>query len=225
MPTAPEQAPAPVRRHPVWVRARMPGRGQFGDTHDILRRNGMVTVCEEAQCPNIGDCYGHHTATFMILGDACTRGCTFCAVTQANPGAKPPDETEPARLARTVTQLGLGHVVITSVSRDDLPDQGSGHFAECARAVKAANPSVRIEVLIPDFRGHVEPLRTVMRSPIDVLNHNTETVPRLYRTVRRGARYWRTLILIERAKAMRPDIPAKSGLMLGLGETPGRRHP
>ena len=175
-------------------------------------------MCEEAQCPNIGDCYAHNTATFMILGNVCTRRCTFCAVTQANPRAQPPDATEPERLAAAAEELGLAHVVITSVARDDLRDQGAGHFAACAEAIKARRPEVAVEVLIPDFRGHAGPLRRVVESPIAVLNHNTETVPRLYRTVRRGARYWRTLTLLNRAKAMRPNLPVKSGLMLGLGE-------
>ncbi len=199
----------------------MPGAGQFDDTNAILRRHGLSTVCEEAECPNIGECYGHHTATFMILGNVCTRGCTFCAVTQANPKAQPPDASEPGRLAAAAGELGLSHIVITSVARDDLSDQGAEHFARCAEAVKEAQPSSRVEVLIPDFRGSAEALGRVVRSPIDILNHNTETVPRLYRRVRRGARYWRSLGVIERTKRMRPELRTKSGLMLGLGETDG----
>lgn len=191
---------------------------KFSETNAVLRRHGLVTVCEEAQCPNIGDCYSHSTATFMILGSVCTRRCTFCAVTQANPQAQPPDVTEPERLAQAAFELGLDHVVITSVARDDLKDQGAGHFAACARALKSRRPEVAIEVLIPDFRGDDEALRTVVESPIDVLNHNTETVPRLYPKVRRGARYERTLRLLARSKEIRPDLPTKSGLMLGLGE-------
>ena len=223
MSTAPDHGtepdPATERRHPVWVRARMPGRAHFDETNAVLRRHGLHTVCEEAECPNIGECYGHHTATFMILGNMCTRGCTFCAVTQTNPRALPPDATEPERLARAALELGLTHIVITSVTRDDLPDQGSLHFAECARAIKAVRPDARVEVLIPDFRGRADLLANVVRSPIDILNHNTETVPRLYRTVRRGARYWRTMVLLERSKELRPELRTKSGLMLGLGET------
>lgn len=192
---------------------------EFSDTNSVLRKHGLVTVCEEAQCPNIGDCYSHSTATFMILGDTCTRRCTFCAVTQSNPKAKPPDVTEPQRLAQAAMELGLNHIVITSVARDDLPDQGARHFAECAEEIKKLSPSAQIEVLIPDFRGHADPLRTVMESPIAVLNHNIETVPRLYTRVRRGARYWRSMTLLARAKEMRPEIPVKTGLMLGLGET------
>ncbi|MBX7247047.1 MAG: lipoyl synthase [Candidatus Sumerlaeaceae bacterium] len=209
--------PAP-NRHPEWIRARMPGTKVYGETNEVLRRHKLVTVCEEAKCPNIGDCYSHHTATFMILGNVCTRRCTFCAVTQANPMAAPPDATEPQRLAEAARELGLDHIVITSVARDDLPDQGAGHFAACARAIKEIHPRANIEVLIPDFRGHKKPLATVVESPIDVMNHNTETVPRLYRSVRRGARYWRTLNLLKRSKTMRPELPTKSGLMLGLGE-------
>jgi lipoyl synthase len=211
--------PAVARRHPEWIRVRMTGTTGYRETNEILRREGLVTVCEEAQCPNIGECYAHHTATFMILGNVCTRKCTFCAVTQANPHAEPPDSTEPMRLARAAVDLDLNHVVITSVARDDLPDQGAGHFAKCARAIKELKPGARIEVLIPDFRGMEAPLRAVVESPVDVLNHNTETVPRLYSQVRRGARYDRTLELLARAKQMRPAMLTKSGLMLGLGET------
>jgi lipoic acid synthetase len=206
------------RRHPEWIKAKMPWTEKFGQTNAVLRQHGLVTVCEEAQCPNIGDCYSHSTATFMILGDTCTRRCNFCAVTQANPKAKPPDDSEPGRLAQAALELGLNHIVITSVSRDDLPDQGAGHFAACVEAIKRVHPNAQIEVLIPDFRGEVEPLRTVVLSQIAVLNHNTETVPRLYREVRPGAVYKRTMLLLERAKQMRPELPVKSGLMLGLGE-------
>jgi lipoic acid synthetase len=212
--------PESSTRHPDWIKARMTWTPKFSKTHGILKERQLVTVCEEAQCPNIGDCWSHQTATFMILGDTCTRRCTFCAVTQGNPMAQPPDITEPDRLADAALELGLDHVVITSVARDDLKDQGAGHFAACALALKRRRPDVKIEVLIPDFRGLEGPLRTVVDSPIDVLNHNTETVPRLYRTVRRGARYWRTLLLLRRAKQMRPTLPVKTGLMLGLGERP-----
>jgi lipoyl synthase len=209
------------RRHPEWIKAKMTWTPRFSETNAVLRTHGLVTVCEEAKCPNIGDCYSHQTATFMVLGDTCTRRCSFCAVTQANPKAKPPDVTEPARLAQAALELGLNHIVITSVARDDLPDQGAGHFAACVHEIKRVHPVAQVEVLIPDFRGHEAPLRAVMESPIAVLNHNTETVPRLYRQVRRGARYWRTLFLLRRAGQMRPDVPVKSGLMLGLGEEPG----
>ena len=215
-------ADAPVigRRHPSWIRAKQTWTDAFSQTNAVLRNHGLVTVCEEAKCPNIGDCYSHSTATFMILGDTCTRRCNFCAVTQANPMAKPPDATEPQRLAQAALELGLNHIVITSVARDDLRDQGAGHFADCANEIKRIHPAAQIEVLIPDFRGYEAPLRTVVESPIAVLNHNTETVPRLYRNVRRGARYWRTLTLLQRSKQIRPELPTKSGLMLGLGEEP-----
>jgi lipoyl synthase len=214
-----ELAPAAPKRHPDWIRARMPGTVPFADTNAILRKQGLVTVCEEAKCPNIGDCYSHSTATFMILGNVCTRRCTFCAVTQANPHAQPPDATEPERLAQASLELGLEHIVITSVARDDLPDQGANHFAECAYAIKRLKPDSKVEFLIPDFRGSVEALATVVQSPVDVLNHNTETVPRLYATVRRGARYKRTIDLLAKVKELRPNLLTKSGLMLGLGET------
>lgn len=218
--TASPQAGSVQRRHPEWIKARMTWTDGFSDTNAVLRKHGLVTVCEEAQCPNIGDCYSHQTATFMILGDTCTRRCTFCAVTQANPKAKPPDATEPYRLAQAAFELGLDHIVITSVARDDLRDQGAGHFAACVNEIKSRRAKSQVEVLIPDFRGHEGPLRTVMESPIAVLNHNIETVPRLYSRVRRGARYWRSVMLLARAKQMRPDVPVKTGLMLGLGETP-----
>lgn len=214
------EQPTVQRRHPEWIKARMTWTDSFSDTNAVLRKHGLVTVCEEAQCPNIGDCYSHQTATFMILGDTCTRRCTFCAVTQANPKAKPPDITEPQRLAQAALELGLNHIVITSVARDDLPDQGAGHFASCVNEIRSLAPSAQVEVLIPDFRGHEAPLRTVMESGIAVLNHNIETVPRLYSRVRRGARYWRSMLLLARAKQMRADVPIKTGLMLGLGETP-----
>lgn len=214
------EQPTVQRRHPEWIKARMTWTDSFSDTNAVLRKHGLVTVCEEAQCPNIGDCYSHQTATFMILGDTCTRRCTFCAVTQANPKAKPPDITEPQRLAQAALELGLNHIVITSVARDDLPDQGAGHFASCVNEIRRLAPSAQVEVLIPDFRGHEAPLRTVMESGIAVLNHNIETVPRLYSRVRRGARYWRSMLLLARARQMRSDVPIKTGLMLGLGETP-----
>lgn len=217
--TSPTESATVHRRHPEWIKARMTWTDSFSDTNAVLRRHGLVTVCEEAQCPNIGDCYSHSTATFMILGDTCTRRCTFCAVTQANPMAKPPDITEPQRLAQAAMELGLNHIVITSVARDDLPDQGASHFANCAREIKKLAPNAQVEVLIPDFRGHEGPLRIVVESPIAVLNHNIETVPRLYTRVRRGSRYWRSLNLLARAKEFRPDMPVKTGLMLGLGET------
>jgi lipoic acid synthetase len=209
----------PVRRHPEWIRARMPGVGEFRYTQQILTDARLHTVCEEAQCPNRSECYAHRTATFMILGNVCTRRCAFCAVPQALPAA-PPDPHEPQRLADAVARLGLNHVVITSVDRDDLPDQGAGHFAQCVKAIKTLRPDTRVELLIPDFRGDEQALRTVLASPVDVLGHNIETVPRLYPAVRRGARYARSVLLLARAREIAPHVFTKTGLMLGLGEHP-----
>lgn len=196
----------------------MPGRGEFAYTQEVLRSTRLHTVCEEAQCPNRGECYAHRTATFMILGNVCTRRCAFCAVPQAMPAA-PPDPDEPERLAEAVHRLGLRHVVITSVDRDDLPDQGAGHFVSCVEAIVRKNPDTRVELLIPDFRGSLQALRTVLKAPICVLGHNIETVPRLYPVARRGARYDRSVMLLEAAKRLRPQVLTKTGLMLGLGET------
>ena len=167
-----------TRRYPDWLRAAMPGRSSYPETHQLLRSLGLATVCEEARCPNIGECYANRTATFMILGSTCTRACAFCAVDRGNPGGSPPPGDEPERVARAVAELGLNHVVITSVTRDDLPDRGAGHYSACVEQVKAACPSVRVEVLIPDFGGSVECLATVVCSGVDILNHNVETVPR-----------------------------------------------
>ncbi|MGB9691471.1 MAG: lipoyl synthase, partial [Candidatus Sumerlaeaceae bacterium] len=205
------------RRHPQWIRAKMPGMGEFAYTQKVLRDSNLHTVCEEAQCPNRSECYAHRTATFMILGNVCTRRCAFCAVPQAIPPA-PPDPEEPARLAEAVTRLNLQHVVITSVDRDDLPDQGAEHYVRCVEAVAERQPSARIELLIPDFRGDGNALHIVLKAPIHVLGHNIETVPRLYPVARRGARYARSILLLKRAKDMRPDVLTKTGLMLGLGE-------
>src|SRR5690606_28699086 len=185
-----------------------------------LRENRLVTVCEEASCPNIHECFSHGTATFMILGEVCTRRCSFCDVAHGRP--KPPDASEPASLARTIADMGLRYVVITSVDRDDLIDGGAGHFVECIRQVRALSPTIQIEILTPDFRGKgrmdraLDILRT---SPPDVFNHNVETVPDLYREVRPGADYAWSLELLRRFKAQHPDVPTKSGIMLGLGET------
>ena len=176
----------------------------------------LHTVCEEARCPNIGECWAHGTATFMLLGDVCTRNCGFCAVKHGRPLSVDPEE--PRRVAGAVSALGLRHVVITSVDRDDLPDGGASQFARTAEAIKETVPGCSVEVLIPDFQGNEAALRTVLEAPIDVLNHNVETVPRLYRRVRPGARYERSLELLDRAKRIRPDVRTKTGLMLGLGE-------
>jgi lipoic acid synthetase len=181
-----------------------------------MRDQGLHTVCEEAHCPNIGECWHHGTATFMILGDVCTRACGFCAVQHGRPAGL--DREEPARVADAVRAMELRYVVITSVDRDDLEDGGAFIFAETIRRIRDARPSCRIEVLIPDFQGHEAPLRAVLDAGPDVLNHNTETVPRLYRVARPGGRYPRTLDLLRRARALAPAIPTKSGIMVGLGE-------
>ena len=182
-----------------------------------MRERKLHTVCEEARCPNIGECWNHKTATFLILGDTCTRGCRFCAISKGKPNAL--DPAEPLQVAQTVKELGLSHIVVTSVDRDDLPDGGSQHFARTVAWLKTLNPGIRVEVLIPDFRGDHAALETVVGSGIDILNHNIETVPRLYRKVRPGATYRRSLDLLRAAKDMRQEILTKSGLMLGVGES------
>jgi lipoic acid synthetase len=182
-----------------------------------MRTLDLHTVCEEARCPNIGECWHHGTATFMILGDVCTRACAYCAVSHGRPAAI--DPAEPERVARAVEALGLKYVVITSVDRDDVPDGGASMFAETIRRTRARRPECRIEVLIPDFQGREPSLTAVLDARPDVLNHNTETVPRLYRAARSGGRYTRTLSLLDRSRRYAPDVPTKTGLMVGLGET------
>jgi len=194
------------------------GKGYIQETGDLLARLGLSTVCDSARCPNRGDCYSHHTATFLILGDVCTRGCTFCAVRCGRPKG-PPDPGEPDRLADALSLLSLTHVVITSVTRDDLSDGGASHYAHVVRTLRRRCPGVKIELLIPDFLGSRESLLTVLEAGPDILAHNVETVPRLYRTVRRGADYSRSLVLLKWAKLQQPDLITKSGFMLGLGET------
>ena len=203
---------------PEWIRVRL-GHGQrFHEIKKILREHRLHTVCEEATCPNIGECFGKGTATFMILGDLCTRRCPFCDVAHGKP--LPPDADEPASLARTIAALKLRYVVITSVDRDDLRDGGAQHFADCIRAVRAHSPGTRIEVLVPDFRGRLGPaLERLSAAVPDVMNHNLETVPRLYRQARPGADYSHSLTLLAEFKRRFPHIPTKSGLMVGLGET------
>jgi lipoic acid synthetase len=205
------------RRHPEWIRARAPTGPAVAETRAIVRTLGLHTVCEEAQCPNLGECWSHHTATVMLLGDTCTRNCRFCAVSHGRPLAVDPEE--PARVAAAVERLGLRHVVMTSVNRDDLPDGGAGHFAAAARAVHDRVPACTIEVLIPDLRGDLAALATIVAAPITILNHNTETVPRLYKRVRPGAVYERSLAILAEAKRLAPGLRTKTGLMLGLGET------
>jgi lipoic acid synthetase len=208
---------APLKK-PEWIRVKAGNSQTFYEVKRKLRAHSLHTVCEEASCPNIGECFGKGTATFMILGDLCTRRCPFCDVAHGRP--KPPDAQEPLNLARTVADLGLKYVVITSVDRDDLRDGGAAHFAECIRAVREHSPATRIEVLTPDFRGRLEKALDALAAGLpDVMNHNLETVPRLYRMARPGADYAHSLKLLKDFKARFPGIPTKSGIMVGLGET------
>jgi lipoyl synthase len=209
--------PSTVRQpKPPWLKVRAPGSPGYLRLKGLMRDLGLHTVCEEAQCPNIGECWHHGTATFMILGDVCTRACSYCAVAHGRPAAV--DQTEPARVAHAVHTLNLEYVVITSVDRDDLPDGGASIFAATVRETRARAPHCRIEVLIPDFQGSEAALRDVLDAAPDILNHNTETVPRLYRMARSGGRYARTLELLDRSRRHAPEIPTKTGLMVGLGE-------
>jgi lipoyl synthase len=207
---------APRQPKPDWLKVRAPGSPAYLRLKGIMRGLKLHTVCEEAQCPNIGECWNHGTATFMILGDICTRACSYCAVAHGRPDAV--DRAEPARVANAIAELGLNYVVITSVDRDDLEDGGASIFAETIAESRARIPECRIEVLIPDFQGDETALRTVLDARPDVLNHNTETVPRLYRMARSGGRYARTLELLHRSRKYAPRIPTKSGVMVGLGE-------
>ena len=211
--------PAEKLAKPDWIRVKAGSPStRFYEIKDILRENKLVTVCEEASCPNIGECFGKGTATFMIMGDKCTRRCPFCDVGHGRPD--PLDTNEPAKLAKTIAAMKLSYVVITSVDRDDLRDGGAGHFADCIREVRALSPKTRIEVLTPDFRGRMEKaLEALGAAPPDVMNHNLETVPRLYKEARPGADYEFSLSLLKRFKELHPDVPTKSGLMVGLGET------
>ncbi|HWT29755.1 MAG TPA: lipoyl synthase [Propylenella sp.] len=207
----------PVLRKPDWIRVRAPGSPVWAETRDIVRENKLVTVCEEAGCPNIGECWSKKHATFMILGDTCTRACAFCNVRTGMPGAVDPDE--PEHLADAVAKMGLTHVVVTSVDRDDLPDGGAGHFAAVIRAIRLRTPDTTIEVLTPDFLRKDGALDTVVEAKPDVFNHNLETVPSLYLTVRPGARYFHSIRLLQRVKELDPKMFTKSGIMVGLGET------
>ncbi|WP_339827931.1 lipoyl synthase [uncultured Arenimonas sp.] len=211
---------APILRKPSWIRVRIPSGNAVQKLKSKLRENRLVTVCEEASCPNIHECFSHGTATFMILGEVCTRRCSFCDVAHGRP--KPPDASEPASLARTIADMGLRYVVITSVDRDDLRDGGAQHFVDCIREARALSPALKIEILTPDFRGKGRmdrALEILAQSPPDVFNHNLETVPDLYPNVRPGADYAWSLQLLKRFKAQHPEVPTKSGIMLGLGET------
>ncbi len=204
-------------KKPEWIRAKLPSGGQFMEIKRILREQKLHTVCEEASCPNIGECFSKGTATFMIMGDICTRRCPFCDVGHGRPN--PLDPEEPKHLAETVAALKLKYVVITSVDRDDLRDGGAGHFADCIKAIRELSPSTQIEVLVPDFRGRLDiALDILAETAPDVMNHNLETAPRLYKQARPGADYKHSLELLKRYKAMRPDVATKSGIMVGLGE-------
>jgi lipoic acid synthetase len=207
----------PILRKPEWLRVRAPGSPGYAATRAIVREHGLVTVCEEAGCPNIGECWEKSHATMMIMGETCTRACGFCNVATGKPG--PLDPTEPERVAAAVAKMGLKHVVITSVDRDDLADGGAAHFAAVVRAIRAAAPGATIEILTPDFLRKAGAAETVIASRPDVFNHNLETVPRLYLTIRPGARYYASLRLLERVKERDPYQFTKSGLMVGLGET------
>ena len=230
-PTAKQKSAAKVSRIPVkvipsetlkkpdWIRVKAGSPStRFYEIKDVLRSNKLVTVCEEASCPNIGECFGKGTATFMIMGDKCTRRCPFCDVGHGRPD--PLDVNEPDNLARTIAQLKLKYVVITSVDRDDLRDGGAGHFVECIRKTRELSPQTQIEVLVPDFRGRDDRALDILKAaPPDVMNHNMETVPRLYKEARPGSDYAFSLNLLKKFKALFPDVPTKSGLMVGLGET------
>ena len=206
-------------KKPDWIRVKAASpNSRFHEIKDILRKNNLVTVCEEASCPNIGECFGKGTATFMVMGDKCTRRCPFCDVGHGRPD--PLDANEPANLAKTIAALKLRYVVITSVDRDDLRDGGAAHFVECIQQTRALSPHTQIEVLVPDFRGRDDRALDMLKAaPPDVMNHNLETVPRLYKQARPGSDYAFSLNLLKKFKALFPDVPTKSGLMVGLGET------
>ena len=205
-----------VDRKPPWLKVRAPGGSNYAEIRRLMRGLGLHTVCEEARCPNIGECWEHRAATFMVLGDVCTRNCAYCAVAHGTPVEYDPEE--PIRLAQAVKLIGLQHVVITSVDRDDLPNGGAEIFAECAMEIHARLPDTTVELLIPDFKGSERALRIVVEAGPDILNHNLETVRRLYRMARPGGDYQRALELLRRAKTMNSDLVTKSGLMCGLGE-------
>ncbi|AWB34583.1 lipoyl synthase [Orrella marina] len=211
--------PAERLKKPEWIRVKAaPAGSRFYEIKRILREHNLYTVCEEASCPNIGECFGKGTATFMIMGDKCTRRCPFCDVGHGRPD--PLDVDEPSNLAKTIAAMRLNYVVITSVDRDDLRDGGAGHYVECIRSVRELSPQTRIEVLVPDFRGRLEKALDIMDAePPDVMNHNLETVPRLYKQARPGSDYMHSLKLLKDFKRRNPDVPTKSGLMVGLGET------
>jgi len=213
---APSRQPVEPARKPSWLKVKAPGGPNYLALKHMMRDLKLHTVCEEAHCPNIGECWEHRAATFMILGDVCTRNCAYCAVAHGTPA--PLDDDEPQRLADAVARMGLQHVVITSVDRDDLPNGGAEIFAACIAEIRRRMPETSIEVLIPDFKGNPEALRIVVDAAPDILNHNLETIARLYRIARPGGRYPRALALLKRAKDMNPELLTKSGLICGLGE-------
>ena len=205
------------RRHPDWIKVKAPGNPNYLRLKRLMREKNLHTVCEEARCPNIGECWGNKTATFLILGDTCTRGCRFCAIDKGKPLALDPEE--PRNVGLTVKELGLAHIVVTSVNRDDLPDGGADHFAKTVFWIKNLNPGIRVELLIPDFEGNMDALKTVVNSGIEILNHNIETVPRLYGKVRPGHTYQCSVNILKTAKKLQPKVLTKTGMMLGVGET------
>lgn len=212
------EKPDTILRKPDWIRIKLPAGDKVNQIKQSLRENRLHTVCEEAACPNLGECFSHGTATFMIMGDLCTRRCPFCDVAHGKPQAL--DAAEPHNLANTIAAMALKYVVVTSVNRDDLRDGGAGHFAACIAAIRQQSPITTIEVLTPDFRGRMAiALQILQQQPCDVFNHNLETVPRLYREARPGADYHASLELLQQHKQLLPDVPTKSGLMLGIGET------
>lgn len=212
-----EPTETPLRK-PDWIRVRIPASPAVNDLKQLLRKNKLVTVCEEASCPNLAECFTHGTATFMIMGDKCTRRCSFCDVAHGRPD--PLDPNEPAHLADTIAQMRLRYVVVTSVDRDDLRDGGAAHFTACIKAIREKNPNIKIEVLVPDYRGRMDvALEATGHELPDVFNHNIETVPRLYKQARPGSDYAHSLRLLQEFKKRYPAIPTKSGIMLGLGET------
>ncbi len=208
--------PLPERK-PAWLKVRAPGGGNYLHLKHLMRDLDLHTVCEEAHCPNVGECWEHGTATFMILGDVCTRNCAYCAVAHGRPPKY--DPSEPERVARAALEMNLRHVVLTSVDRDDLPDFGAWAFAETIRQIKAGNPETSVEVLVPDFQGNEESISTVLEANPDIYNHNTETVPRLYKRCRPGGRYERVMRIFRTSKRLAPHIPTKTGIILGMGET------
>lgn len=210
--------PSDPKRKPEWIRARAPNHPEVTRLKNLLREHQLHTVCEEAACPNLGECFTHGTATFLIMGNICTRRCPFCDIAHGKPDAL--DENEPNHLAKTIATMKLKHVVVTSVDRDDLRDGGSAHFTRCIAEIRKQSPQTRIEVLVPDFRGRMEvALEQLAKSPPDIFNHNLESIPRLYKAIRPGSDYQWSLNLIKNFQKMHPDVPTKSGLMLGLGET------